>query len=165
MFRDRYHATAIDNDAHFIRCMIYIDLNMVRNGVVSHPSEWGFCGYNEIMTPRKKCVLIAYKKLFKLAGFSSYEAFVKTYKHLLNESLINAGNCREAQWTESIAVGSKDFTASIKDKLGILAKGRQVIETDVSYQLREDSGAYIAVSDGKKGDIGPKNIYYWGDYA
>ena len=31
---------------------------MVRTGVVSHPSEWPFGGYNEIQNPRRKCVLI-----------------------------------------------------------------------------------------------------------
>lgn len=65
----RYHATAIESEQHLLRCLVYIDLNMVRNGVVSHPSEWPFGGYNEIQNPRKKCAIIAYKKLTELAGF------------------------------------------------------------------------------------------------
>ena len=28
--------------------VLYIDLNMVRAGVVEHPSQWPFCGYTEI---------------------------------------------------------------------------------------------------------------------
>ena len=32
-WQDRYHATAVATDDHLIRCMIYIDLNMVRAGV------------------------------------------------------------------------------------------------------------------------------------
>ncbi len=47
-WEDRYHATAIESEEHLFKCLTYIDLNMVRNGVVSHPSEWYFCGYNEI---------------------------------------------------------------------------------------------------------------------
>src|SRR5262245_51442156 len=31
---DRYHATAVDTGAHLARCVVYIDLNMVRAGVV-----------------------------------------------------------------------------------------------------------------------------------
>jgi len=27
-------------------------MNMVRAGVVAHPSEWEFCGYNEIQEPK-----------------------------------------------------------------------------------------------------------------
>jgi putative transposase len=48
---DRYHATAVQTDRHLLSCMIYIDLNMVRAGVVKHPSEWKESGYNEIMNP------------------------------------------------------------------------------------------------------------------
>ena len=29
---DRYHATAVQDDYHLIRCLVYIDLNMVRAG-------------------------------------------------------------------------------------------------------------------------------------
>lgn len=35
-WEDRYHATAIEGDDHLFRCMVYIDLNMVRTGIVSH---------------------------------------------------------------------------------------------------------------------------------
>ena len=45
-WEDRYHATAVESEQHLLRCLAYIDLNMVRNGVVSHPSEWSFGGYN-----------------------------------------------------------------------------------------------------------------------
>ncbi len=38
-WEDRYHATAVDSGYHLINCLIYIDLNMVRAGVVKHPSE------------------------------------------------------------------------------------------------------------------------------
>ena len=47
-WEDRYHATAIDTQDYLWQCMIYIDLNVVRAGAVSHPSEWGHCGYSEI---------------------------------------------------------------------------------------------------------------------
>jgi putative transposase len=123
-WEDRYHATAIESEEHLFKCLTYIDLNMVRNGVVSHPSEWSFCGYNEIQNPRKKNVLIAYQKLAELTGFESYTAFQETHKELVNESLANGKNFRQNQWTESIAVGSKDFIETIKEKFGILANGR-----------------------------------------
>ena len=41
-WEDRYHATAIETGEHFSRCLVYIDLNMVRNGVVLHPSSRGW---------------------------------------------------------------------------------------------------------------------------
>ena len=36
-WEDRYHATAIEQNDHLNRCLVYIDLNMVRAGVVNHP--------------------------------------------------------------------------------------------------------------------------------
>lgn len=39
-WQDRYHATAVQSNKHLIECMIYIDLNMVRAGVVKHPQKW-----------------------------------------------------------------------------------------------------------------------------
>jgi putative transposase len=37
-WEDRYHATAIEAEEHLHRCLVYIDLNMVRAGAISHPS-------------------------------------------------------------------------------------------------------------------------------
>ena len=49
-WEDRYHATAVKTGDHLIRCLTYIDLNMIRAGVVRHPCEWMFGGYNEIQS-------------------------------------------------------------------------------------------------------------------
>jgi hypothetical protein len=46
---------------------------MVRAGVVDHPSEWNFCGYNEIQEPKRKNVLINYQRLPELLGFNTYD--------------------------------------------------------------------------------------------
>jgi len=70
-WEDRYHATAVESGDHLFRCLAYMELNMVRAGIVAHPSQWPFCGYNEIQKPRKKNVLINYDKLMELFGASS----------------------------------------------------------------------------------------------
>jgi putative transposase len=113
-WEDRYHATAVETDHHLLRCVVYIDLNMIRAGVVSHPSEWAFGGYNDIQKPRKKNVLIDHQRLSELAGFASYDEFGMAHQELVNNSLANGNNIREAKWTESIAVGSKSFLEGIK---------------------------------------------------
>lgn len=51
---DRYHATAVQSGEHLARCVAYIDLNMVRAGVVAHPSQWEVGGYHEIQRARKR---------------------------------------------------------------------------------------------------------------
>jgi putative transposase len=45
---------------------------MVRAGVVDHPSQWPFCGYNEIQRPRRKNILIDHDKLNELVAIESY---------------------------------------------------------------------------------------------
>ncbi len=160
-WEDWYHATAIESEEHLFKCLTYIDLNMVRNGVVSHPSEWSFCGYNEIQNPKKKNGLIAYQVLAELTGFESYTAFQETHKELVNESLVNGKNFRQNQWTESIS--RKSFIETSKEKLGILAKGRKIIENDGGFHLGEEMETYITNSDtkNKKDNTGAQNTYYW----
>ena len=53
-WEDRYHATAVEEGEHLSMCLVYIDLNMIRAGVVNHPSMWPFCGYNEVQNPGRK---------------------------------------------------------------------------------------------------------------
>ena len=152
-WEDRYHATAIESEEHLFKCLTYIDLNMVRNGVIAHPSEWPFGGYNEIQKPRRKNVLIAYQKLAELTGFESYNIFQKAHQEMVNTSLANGNNQRQIQWTESIAVGSQSFIETIKEKFGTLAKSRKIIEINGGFQLREETVAYIANNDRENGHI------------
>ena len=70
---DRYHATAIQSDKLLFQCICYINMNMVRAGVVKPPHEWAHSGYNEIQNPRRRYSLIDHKKLMKLLNFSEYE--------------------------------------------------------------------------------------------
>ncbi|MFP3984335.1 MAG: transposase [Desulfurivibrionaceae bacterium] len=162
-WEDRYHATAIEAEKHFLRCLIYIDLNMVRAGMVNHPVEWPDSGYQEIQAPRRKCGVISYRKLAEKAGFHSYETFKKAHADWVNEAIENNHPLtRQQEWAESIAVGSENFTAGMKEKLGIRAKGRTITGTnDDSYQLREASQLYADGFDHKMVHIGPQNGFSW----
>ena len=62
-WEDRYHATAVQTNEHLIRCITYIDLDMVRAGVAKHPQEWIHSGYNEIQSPRQRYGIIDFKNL------------------------------------------------------------------------------------------------------
>lgn len=79
-WEDRYHAVAVESGEHLIRCLVYIDLNMVRAGAVRHPSEWEYSGYNEIQRPRRKFVIISYDDLMNLAGYSDYDSFREAHR-------------------------------------------------------------------------------------
>ncbi len=152
-WEDRYHATAIESGEHLLRCMVYIDLNMVRAGVVKHPSEWIFSGYNEVQKPRYKCSLIAHERVRELAGFDSLDKFRVAHAGWVADSLRDGSHKREPLWTESIAVGSDQFVGTIKKSLGIKAKGRKVVEKENMFCLREKAAAYNSAIFGPKNGI------------
>src|SRR3989339_150417 len=72
-WEDRYHATAVESNRYLRQCMTYIDMNMVRAGVVEHPRQWEFGGYNEIQMPRKRKAIIDFDRLMDLLGFDNYD--------------------------------------------------------------------------------------------
>ena len=48
--------------------MAYIDLNMVRAGVVRHPCEWPMSGYREIQNPPARYAVIDQSALLDIFG-------------------------------------------------------------------------------------------------
>jgi putative transposase len=134
---------------------------MVRAGVVTHPSEWPFCGYNEIQEPKRKNVLIDYQRLTELLGFDTYDEVRIYHKRWVDDYLENKRNTREEKWTESIAVGSEAFIEKVKSLMRVLAIGRKSIKAGDSYQLREPAAPYLTHFGRKKDDIGPENTYLW----
>ena len=49
---------------------------------------------------------------------------------------------RDAAWTESLALGSASFVEDVKNKLGITAKARRIVERDDIHILREPAVSY-----------------------
>jgi putative transposase len=76
-------------------------------------------------------------KLTELTGFESYDAFRMAHRELVNDSVGNGENYRQAKWTASVAVGSKSFLEGIKDKMGVLAKGRKFLKMMVSFSCEK----------------------------
>jgi REP element-mobilizing transposase RayT len=118
-WEDRYHATAVETNHHLVSCLTYIDLNMVRAGVVAHPSEWEFGGYAEMLTDRGRSSIIDYGALKELLGADSIEAVRKLRRERIEEALARGEQVRESKWTESVAVGSRSFVETMKAKLGL----------------------------------------------
>ena len=164
-WEDRYHATAIETDKHLIQCLVYVDMNMVRAGVVKHPSEWPFSEYNEIKEPRKRYTLMDYRGLMELLNFRTKEDLKDAYIKWIEESLKDGAHVRDTRWTESVAVGSREFVEQTKERLGIRAQGRGIQEKGDSYELRETVSPYIIHFGGQKADLRVQNTYLWSIYS
>ena len=161
-WEDRYHATALEAESHLSQCMVYVDLNMVRAGVVAHPSEWPFCGYNEIQNPRRRKSLIDYKSLIRLFGVRGMEEFKGVYRAWVSEGL-GKQEYRERlpRWTESIAVGGEGFVKEVKEKLGAKAMWREMVGADGSYELLESPSPYDADFTPQNGGLRQGNAFFW----
>ena len=141
-WEDRYHATAIQTNEHLIRCIAYIDLNMVRAGVVKHPNEWSHSGYNEIQKPKQRYGIIDFKSYMGLVQIKTPEELKQSHQQWIEEALKQSTIVRESKWTQSIAVGDKPFLEQIKERLGIRAKSRKIRESGDGYQLSERQSLY-----------------------
>ena len=135
-WEDRYHATAVEGSAHLMRCMLYIDTNMVRARAVRHPKEWPYCGYQELAGNRHSYTLVDKEKLFELLQIPE-EQFMKEYHVWISNYLESKQFGREKCWTESVAVGGQEFVETIKRRLGFKVKGRKVFQGFGGYELRE----------------------------
>jgi putative transposase len=162
-WEDRYHATAVETDRHLIQCMVYMDLNMVRAGVVGHPSEWRFSGYNEIQAPRERYALIDYGELRQLLSFRGMDGLADAYRGWVEDALRGNGHLRDGKWTGSIAVGSEAFVTATKEKLGLRAKGREVVGGEGSYVLQESPAPYKGILGHENDGLRLENTYFWDD--
>lgn len=136
-WEDRYHATAVEGDEHLHRCMVYIDLNMVRAGVVKHPQAWVHGGYREIQNPRQRYALIELDELGKLCGFSDVESFQQAHRRWVGEALASGASKRIGCWSEALAVGSVEFVENMKHALGVKARYRRTDVVEGCCVLRE----------------------------
>lgn len=142
---DRYHGTAVDPKTRLFDCMAYIDLNMVRAGVVANPGDWEHCGYAELQSPPARYRLIDRPQLLALADMGD-EEFRACHRDAIAQRM--AENVREAQWTESVAVGGEEFVDSIRAKLGYRTANTRGVEPSADeagvYVLREERVEYVA---------------------
>ncbi len=105
----RFHATMIDSGEYLWQCMRYIDLNMVRAGVVKHPAEWKWTGYGEIVGLRNRYRVVNMPEILERTGQKDSDRVGSWYRDWVRAS---AGE-RDPKWTESVAVGRREFVETI----------------------------------------------------
>ena len=159
-WEDRYHATAVQTDEHLAKCLVYIDLNMVRAGVVQHPSEYTVSGYNEIQNPPKRYSIINRKTLLQLFAIHDENHFQQEHRGWVETELKNNSIKRNILWSESVAVGSERFIKDIHQQLAWRAKGRSIISNDGNTVLKEPQTPYNTVFAVKKTIPRQNNAYF-----
>ena len=67
----------------------------------------------------------------------------------------------EALWSESVAVGSRDYVALVGKALGGMARGRSIRKVAEGWELRETQAPYNANSEAENVVIGSLNQRVW----
>jgi len=160
-WEDRYHATAVDSGEHLFRCLVYIDMNMVRAGVAKHPHDWATGGYQEIQSPRDRYSIIDHNSLSESLAFNSVPTFQKHHRQWIDEALRENDLEREAKWSQSLAVGSEAFVNEFADSVNPEIRKRKTNVVGESFVVREPSVAYSAHFDSKMGLLSPGNALPW----
>ena len=131
-WRDRYHSTLIESGEHLARCLFYIDLNMVRAGVVAHPAEWAHGGHRELAGTRQRYRLINLSRLIKCLGHEDgdVEAFHRWYTDTLTDKLAAGRQVREPYWSQAFAVGERMWLEDIYKQFNF--KRKRILSSDRS---------------------------------
>lgn len=137
-WKGRFHATAVEDDIHFFRCLVYIELNMVRAGAVEHPSQWKWCSYYDIQNIQGGEKIVDHSRLAALLNLTDTAQLPTIHKFSINEKLGSGKLEREEEWTTGIAFGNQAFVESFKEKLGRRGQYRKINKTNNFYELKED---------------------------
>jgi len=142
-WEDRYHATAVDSGGHLVRCITYIDLNMVRAGAVRHPIWWRHSGYAEVQSPPQRYRLVDTDALVELVGAGTLAALQAAQRDWADTAIAAGRLWREPDWSEALAIGSPAFAERVKTSLmGRSDKKRIVTGIDAARLVRESAATY-----------------------
>ena len=131
-----FQTTAIQTQDHLARCITYMDMNMVRAGVVEHPARWRCGGYFESLHPCRRGVRLDHQSLRRLLQFESEKALQSARDHWIRQTIQKTGLQRESYWTESIAVGDLAFALRMKRALAYTHPGRRAQRESGCFAVR-----------------------------
>ena len=153
---DNYNATLVESGEYLWSCLCYIELNMVRCGVVSHPRDWKWVGYQEMMRIWRRNRVIDLDRLCWRLGTASLEEVRKNLGGSLAERIARDEIKREPCWTESLAVGSVSFLERIQPQICSRRETEILQTTGELWALQETPIAYGRENGPEKRAIGSK---------
>jgi putative transposase len=159
-WEDRYHATAVETGEHLAQCLVYIDLNMVRAGVVNHPSQYSVSGYNEIQNPPGRYAVIDEQALLDYLSIQEPARLREEHRQWVASELEAYKAGRSDLWSSSIAVGSENFVKEVQHKLSVRGQGRTLISEGDRSALREPQACYNSFFKDEMGPLRAENSYF-----
>ena len=77
-----------------------------------------------------------------LLGIESEERLRSIHSQWVEDELEKGSLSRNSVWTESVAVGSKEYVLLVKSQLGMLAEKKCFMREQNYYQLKEPESIY-----------------------
>ncbi|MFO1475539.1 MAG: transposase [Verrucomicrobiota bacterium] len=152
---ENYHATAVEDGVYLWRCMVYIELNMVRCGMVKHPSEWRWNGHGEITGKRKRYRLLDLERLSWRLRTDNLTELRQNLEWSLADQIARDQLKREPCWTEALAVGSRRFVEGMQPKV-VVRREVLIEELEDNWVLKEVEISYGSKTDSKNACKAPK---------
>jgi hypothetical protein len=72
---------------------------------------------------------------------------------------------RDGKWSESVAVGNMEFVEQTRERLGIRASGRNVMEAGDSFEPRGSGAAYAADLADRRAGLRNEKTYFGNGYS
>ncbi|HYJ19222.1 MAG TPA: transposase [Burkholderiales bacterium] len=85
LWEGRYRATLIDSEHYLLTCMLYIELNPVRAGMVDHPADYPWSSYQSNATQVRNTLVTPHELYLRLG--QSIEERNDAYKQLFHAQL------------------------------------------------------------------------------
>ena len=133
-----YQCTMIEDGQHLLNCLRYVDMNMVRAGVVDHPQDWRWCGYDELTGQRKRYRIIDIDRLLQSLDLPDAASLERLHREGIDAQVERGELSRRPHWTEAVAVGGKEFVAQAEKENTYRRRFTQ-------YSVREEGqpGAWV----------------------
>lgn len=147
---DNYHATLVEEGTYLWHCLCYIELNMVRCGVVRHPCEWPWVGYSEILGIRQRYRLVDFERLCWRLRVDRLEEVRKHLEADLAERITRGEVHREECWTESLAVGSLGFVKAAQPLILSRPKTEIAEQANLALWTLQEAGVPYGQKTGLK---------------
>ena len=108
----RFHSTVIESETQFLNCLHYIELNMVRCGVVRNPSEWIWSSYNQHASGKGIFVVDFHEMYIKLGNTAKKRE--RKYVQMMKDRIKEKGLLKkQPQISDGLIYGPKDFVENI----------------------------------------------------
>jgi putative transposase len=141
-WRGRYRPTLVESGHHLSRCLLYVDLNMVRARVCDHPEEWVGGAFREHLNPRHRYRVIALDRLLAVLGMADHAQFVSWYTATIREQLEAGYHVRKPFWSSVLAVGTQQWVRGIAGT--IMGVTVERVEPLPDLGTAESPGTYVA---------------------